>query len=93
MNKMKIRYKIKLKRNGKTVVQRRTKRVAISGKIISKPKLGEHTSRFGTRIHGLKVAYINKIEGGAGRGGRIKKMKVEKLIPIPRGEFSIKISK
>jgi len=90
---MKIKYKIKIKRRGKIITQTKTKKVDISGKIISVLKRGIFSSRFGTKIHGIKIVYRKKLEYGAGRGGRIKTMTVSKIIPIPKDAFKVKITK
>ncbi len=88
---MRIYYKMKRTRKGKSVVVRRKKTVEVHGKILEKPKLGTFTSRFGTKIHGVKIVYLKKIEGGAGLGGRIKQMRVEKLVQLPGNATNVRI--
>lgn len=87
---MKITYKIKLQRGGKTIEQTKTKNVKISGVIIEEPKKGTFTNRFGRQIHGIKIVYRKKLSRGAGRDGRIKSMKLEKIVPIPKNAYNIK---
>jgi len=79
-------YKGKKKRRTQT----RVKRVYIPGKL-KKWARGTFVTRFGTRVHGIKFVYINPIKGGAGRGHRIKQMRIEKIVPIPKNARSVKV--
>jgi len=87
---MKIKYKIKLQRKGKTIEQKRTKNVKITGVIIEEPKRGTFTNRFGRQVDGLKIIYRRNIPKGAGRDGRIKSMKLEKIVAIPKNAYDVK---
>jgi len=79
-------YKGKKKRRTQT----RVKKVYIPGKLVKWAK-GTFVTRFGTKVYGIRFVYINPIKGGAGRDYRIKKMRITKIVSIPRDARSVKV--
>jgi len=72
--------------------QTRVKRVPISGKLRSWSR-GRFVTRFGSMVYGIKFTYVNPIPGGAGRGRRIKKMIVTKVVQIPSDAFNVGVTR
>lgn len=72
--------------------QRRTKRVSLPGKLQSWSR-GTFATRFGTRVHGVKLTYIKPIPKGTGRDGNIKKMRITKVVHIPERAVGVSVSK
>lgn len=72
--------------------RRHIKRVYISGKLRSS-HIGVFSKRSGKRVHGVEFIYINPIAKGAGRGGRIKKMQITKIVAIPKAATDVKITR
>jgi len=64
--------------------QTRVKRVYVSGTSVKVSKPGIYVNRRGRRVYGVKITYVNPIRGGAGRGHRIKRAAVTKIVPLPR---------
>ena len=90
-NNMKINYKIKSKRGKSKVELRKSKTVKISGKIQGECTKGTFVNRFGRQIYGIKVTYLKINKKGAGKDGRIKRMKITKIVPIPKKAYAIKV--
>lgn len=72
--------------------QTRVKRVPVSGHLESWTR-GNYVTRFGSRTHGIKFVYINPIPQGTGRGGRIKKMRITKIVSIPEDASHVRVSR
>lgn len=72
--------------------QTRAKKVAISGKLRSWSR-GSFVTRFGSRVHGIKFTYINPIPKGTGRGRRIKKMRITKVVEIPSNASNVRVTR
>lgn len=66
--------------------------ISISGKLKSW-SYGRHPTRFGVMRNGIKLTYVHVISGGTGRDGRIKRMAIEKVIPVPQDACNIKVRK
>lgn len=66
--------------------------ITLSGNL-SSWSYGRHPTRFGVMRNGIKLVYVHKIQGGTGREGRIKKMVIEKVIPVPQDAYGIKVRK
>lgn len=71
--------------------QLRIKKISLSGDLKSWSR-GTFATRFGSRVHGIKIIYIRPIPKGTGRDGRIKKMRTQKIIQIPSDATNLKIS-
>ena len=72
--------------------QTRVKSVPISGHMSSWSR-GNFVTRFGSKTHGIKFIYIKPIPKGTGRDGRIKKMRVTKIISIPDTATNVRVSR
>jgi hypothetical protein len=72
--------------------QNRVKRVAIPGRLQSWSR-GAFVTRFGSRVHGIKFTYINPIPKGTGRNGRIRKMRITKVIEVPANALNVRVTR
>lgn len=70
--------------------KKQIKTFEIKGKIISK-EVGSFLTQSGTRKSGVKIIYERKLKKGIGKGGRIKKIRRKKIIPLPRTATHIKV--
>ena len=70
--------------------KKKIRRVHISGKV-KKWSRGVFVTRFGARVHGVKISYVNATN--AGKGHRIKTMRVSKIVPIPDSASDVKVSR
>jgi len=55
--------------------------------------MGKWPTRSGSVKNGIKIVYRKKIEGGAGKDGRIGTTTTKKIVPIPKKAFEVRITK
>lgn len=87
---MKIKYEIPIRsRKNKVTMHRRSKTVKVDGKILKK-SVGTYNNNFGSRIFGVRILYMKKLKKGAGRDGRIKSRKYQRIVQLPKNAKGIR---